>query len=161
MIILMFYNDHLPPHFHVRYGEHAALIHISPAQLGEGALPRRIAVGCWNGRSSGRRNCWQTGIALKRASRSNGSTRRRIPMKLVDVTALAFLDGYRVRLTFSDDVEQELDLEPYLNGPIFEPVRDLTYFCQAFIADGAITWPNGADIDTQVLRYGLTPAAWE
>lgn len=43
MIILMFYNDYLPPHFHVRYGEHAALIHISPAQIGEGTLPRRIA----------------------------------------------------------------------------------------------------------------------
>jgi Domain of unknown function (DUF4160) len=42
MIILMFYSDHLPPHFHVRYGEHMALVHISPAQIGEGSLPRRI-----------------------------------------------------------------------------------------------------------------------
>lgn len=87
--------------------------------------------------------------------------RRRMPMKLVDLTALAFLDGYRVRLTFSDEATKELDLEPYLNGPIFAPVRDQATFRQAHIADGAIAWPNGADIDTQVLRYGLTPAAWE
>lgn len=43
MIILMFYADHLPPHFHVRYGEYAALVHISPAQIAEGTLPRRAA----------------------------------------------------------------------------------------------------------------------
>lgn len=82
-------------------------------------------------------------------------------MQLVDVTALAFLDGYRVWLTFSDDTTKEIDLEPYLSGPIFEPVRDPAIFHQAQIADGAISWPNGADIDTQVLRYGLTPAAWK
>jgi len=82
-------------------------------------------------------------------------------MQLVDVTTLTFLDGYRVRLTFSDDSSKEIDLEPYLTGPIFEPVRDLTTFRQGQIVDGAISWPNGADLDTQVLRYGLTPAAWE
>lgn len=82
-------------------------------------------------------------------------------MQLVDVTTLAFLDGYRVRITFSDNTMKDVDLEPYLTGPIFEPMRDPATFRQAQIADGAITWPNGADIDTQVLRYGLTPAAWE
>ncbi|HMQ35678.1 MAG TPA: DUF2442 domain-containing protein [Chloroflexaceae bacterium] len=82
-------------------------------------------------------------------------------MQLVNVTALAFLDGYRVRFTFSDETTKELDLEPYLTGPIFEPVRDPTSFHQAQIADGAICWPNGADLDTQVLRYGLTLPGWE
>jgi Domain of unknown function (DUF4160) len=28
MIITMFYDDHAPPHFHVRYGEHKAIIAI-------------------------------------------------------------------------------------------------------------------------------------
>ena len=81
-------------------------------------------------------------------------------MQLVDVTALAFLDGYRVRLTCSDDTTQEIDLEPYLSGPIFAPMRDPATFQQARIVDGVIAWPNGADLDTQVLRYGLTPAGW-
>ncbi len=79
-------------------------------------------------------------------------------MELVDLTALAFLDGYRVRLTFSDDSVKEIDLTPYLNGPIFQPVRNPAYFQQASISDGTLSWPNGVDIDTQVLRYGLTPA---
>lgn len=81
-------------------------------------------------------------------------------MQLVDVTVLAFLEGYRVRLTFSDDTTKELDLAPYLRGPIFAPLRDPATFCQAQIIDGTISWPNGADIDPQVLRYGLSLAAW-
>lgn len=80
-------------------------------------------------------------------------------MQLVDVTDVAFLGGYYVRLTFSDETTKEVDLEPYLNGPVFAPVRDPATFQQARIVDGAITWPNGADLDTQVLRYDLIPAA--
>lgn len=38
----MYYADHLPPHFHVRYGEHQALVHIVPAQIGQGSLPGRV-----------------------------------------------------------------------------------------------------------------------
>jgi hypothetical protein len=37
----MYYNDHAPPHFHVRYGEHRALIGINPVALLAGRLPRR------------------------------------------------------------------------------------------------------------------------
>ncbi len=82
-------------------------------------------------------------------------------MKLVDVTALIVLETYRVRVTFSDTTTKEIDREPYLSGPIFLPVREPAFFRQALISDGAISWPNGADLDSQVIRYGLTPAAWE
>ncbi len=82
-------------------------------------------------------------------------------MKLVDVTALTVLETYRVRVTFSDTITKEIDREPYLSGPIFLPVREPAFFRQALISDGAISWPNGADLDSQVIRYGLTPAAWE
>jgi Domain of unknown function (DUF4160) len=41
MIITMFYNDHAPPHFHVRYGEHKAIMAIDSLMLLEGHLPPR------------------------------------------------------------------------------------------------------------------------
>jgi len=82
-------------------------------------------------------------------------------VQLVDVTEVAVVTDYTVRLTFSDGIVKEIDLTPYLRGPIFAPVREPEFFRRAHIADGAISWPNGADIDTQVLRYDLTPAAWE
>lgn len=42
IIIFMNYNDHSPPHFHARYGEHKAVISISELKVLEGALPPRV-----------------------------------------------------------------------------------------------------------------------
>jgi Domain of unknown function (DUF4160) len=41
ILILMFYNDHAPPHFHARYGEYEALIQIAPLGVLKGKLPPR------------------------------------------------------------------------------------------------------------------------
>lgn len=41
VIIKMFYNDHLPAHFHAEYGEHEALIEIDTLAVYRGELPRR------------------------------------------------------------------------------------------------------------------------
>ena len=39
ILILMYYNDHAPPHFHARYGEHEALLRIDPLRILKGYLP--------------------------------------------------------------------------------------------------------------------------
>ncbi len=41
IIITMFFNDHNPPHFHVRYNEKKAIINIANGEI-EGKLPRRV-----------------------------------------------------------------------------------------------------------------------
>lgn len=41
IVILMFFDDHNPPHFHVRYGEYEAIINIIDGDF-EGKLPRRV-----------------------------------------------------------------------------------------------------------------------
>ena len=38
MVIAMFYNDHAPPHFHVRYGKQKAVVGIEPVDLLMGML---------------------------------------------------------------------------------------------------------------------------
>ena len=40
--ILMYFDDHNPPHFHVRYNDDRALISISDLKVLEGHLPARI-----------------------------------------------------------------------------------------------------------------------
>ena len=40
--ILMYFNDHNPPHFHVRYNDDRAIISINELKLLEGHLPARI-----------------------------------------------------------------------------------------------------------------------
>lgn len=41
IIVRMFYNDHLPPHFHAVYGDDEALVEIDTLAIYRGALPRR------------------------------------------------------------------------------------------------------------------------
>ena len=85
-------------------------------------------------------------------------------MDLVRVTQIRFLDGFEVEFTFSDGVARHIDLDPYVRGPIFQPLRNDPALFRAGYVDpeaGVISWPNGADIDTQVLRYGLRPASWD
>ncbi len=42
IIITMYYNDHLPPHFHVRYNQQKAIIDIETLSILEGKLSPRI-----------------------------------------------------------------------------------------------------------------------
>ncbi|MCX6352972.1 MAG: DUF4160 domain-containing protein [Bacteroidetes bacterium] len=41
IIIRMFFQDHVPPHFHATYAEYNALISIETGEIIEGELPRR------------------------------------------------------------------------------------------------------------------------
>ena len=42
IIIAMFYNDHPPPHFHVRYGRQKAIVAIETLAVIEGSLSPRV-----------------------------------------------------------------------------------------------------------------------
>ena len=39
--VTMYYEDHNPPHFHVEYGEHKALIDIKNSVVIKGSLPNK------------------------------------------------------------------------------------------------------------------------
>ncbi len=41
ILIQMFFDDHAPPHFHVKYGEFKAVVDIQNLSVIRGALPRR------------------------------------------------------------------------------------------------------------------------
>ena len=84
--------------------------------------------------------------------------------KLVRVRSVIHLRGFRVSIEFTDGTTREIDLEPYLHGPIFEPVRTDPRVFQSIEVDhgmGTIVWSNGADIDPDVLCQGLKPAWME
>jgi hypothetical protein len=79
---------------------------------------------------------------------------------LVCVRAVKPLDGLRVHVVFTNDSEREIDLDPYLRGPIFEPIRRNHKLFGAVYVDPdseTLTWPNGADIDPDVLYYDGNP----
>ncbi len=81
---------------------------------------------------------------------------------LVRVQKAIPLDGFKMLLKFEDGSQKVIDLEPFLHGPIFEPIRDDPELFRAVkIEGGTIAWPNGADIDPDVLYYDLKPAWME
>ena len=83
---------------------------------------------------------------------------------MIRIRSVLPLDDFHVKLTFTDGSVREVDLAPYLNGPVFEPLnRDPEIFRAVRVDDelGTIVWPNGADICPDVLYESLTPAAWE
>ena len=41
IVIAMYFDDHPPPHFHAKYGEHQAQIVIATGEVLHGELPRR------------------------------------------------------------------------------------------------------------------------
>src|SRR3972149_908749 len=82
----------------------------------------------------------------------------------VRIRAVEPLQDFRVRLEFTDGTTKEIDLERYLHGPIFEPIRNDPKMFRSVKVDprmGTLVWDNGADIDPDVLYKDLTPAWME
>lgn len=81
---------------------------------------------------------------------------------MVRVRSVKPLDGFRLDVGFTDGTERVIDVERYLRGPVFEPIRASRELFEAVSVDtelGVVVWPNGADIDPDVL-YGAHEPAW-
>ncbi len=72
-----------------------------------------------------------------------------------------YVRDYVVEFTFADGSRREVDLEPFLRGPIFEPLKDVERFRRFRIerALGTIAWRNGADIAPETLYEAGRKAA--
>jgi hypothetical protein len=76
-----------------------------------------------------------------------------------EVTKVEYRGEYVYHILFDDGVEGEIDFSVYLSrGPIFEPLKDRTFFSKATVEGGAIAWPNGADVAPETLYEKLLHA---
>jgi hypothetical protein len=85
-----------------------------------------------------------------------------IGAEMIRVAQVEPLDGYRLRVRFANGETRDVDVERYLRGPVFEPIRkDRALFAAVTVDEelGVVVWPNGADIDSAVL-YGAREPAW-
>lgn len=76
------------------------------------------------------------------------------------VVGVEHLGGYRLRVTFTDEFVRELDFEGVLNGGVFEELEDKHAFAEVMVDEvaGTICWPNGVDLDPDVLHGDFEPA---
>jgi len=66
---------------------------------------------------------------------------------IVHVTEVRVAGPHSLELAFDNGVRKRVNLRRELYGPIFEPLREPTYFSQVYLNDdtGTVAWPNGAD----------------
>jgi Protein of unknown function (DUF2442) len=65
------------------------------------------------------------------------------------VCSLQALSNWKLSVQFNDGLHGFVDLSDLINAPdpgIFFPLRDPSYFAQAYLEYGAVAWPNGADL---------------
>lgn len=80
---------------------------------------------------------------------------------MLRIRAVTPLDDRKVKLELTDGSFKTLDLNPYLDGPVFDEIaRDDAAFRSVRVDPriGTIVWPNGADLDPDVLILGRPPA---
>ena len=62
-----------------------------------------------------------------------------------EVVRAEYMDGYRIKLWFNNDVVKVVDLKSSLKGIVFEPLKDLNYFKRFSVKYNTVEWENGAD----------------
>jgi len=69
------------------------------------------------------------------------------------VTKVAYLGDYKLKIWFEDNSVKVVDLQPYLDGPIFEPLKNPDFFRKVTVNPDidTIVWPNSADFAPEFL----------
>ncbi len=68
-----------------------------------------------------------------------------------EVVKAEYVDGYKVRLWFNNNVTKVVDLKSSLKGEVFEPLKDLDFFKRFTIKYNTLEWENGADFAPEYL----------
>lgn len=79
---------------------------------------------------------------------------------MIDVVSVKPVGGYRLRVAFSDGSEGEHDFSATAarDGEMVRPLKDPAFFARVFVELGALTWPNGFDVDPIALHDRMAAA---
>jgi hypothetical protein len=79
---------------------------------------------------------------------------------MIDVVSVKPMGGYRLRVVFSDGSSCMHDFSSTAarNGEMVRPLKDPAFFARVFVELGALTWPNGFDLDPIALHDRMAAA---
>lgn len=69
----------------------------------------------------------------------------------IEVVKAEYVDDYRIKLWFNNNVTKVVDLKSSLKGLAFEPLKDLDYFKKFSVKYNTVEWENGADFAPEYL----------
>ena len=61
------------------------------------------------------------------------------------------LNDYTLELTFENNETRIFDVKPYLYTGLFKTLKDEKLFKRVTVSYDTIAWPNGVDLDPEVL----------
>jgi hypothetical protein len=69
------------------------------------------------------------------------------------VKSASYAGDYRLKVRFDDGRTKLIDLAPYLDGPVFEPLKDISYFKRFKVNKDidTVVWSNDADFSPDFL----------
>jgi len=69
------------------------------------------------------------------------------------VTEATYLGAYKLKIRFDNGEIKAVDLEPHLDGPIFEPLKDPKFFKTFYVNRDidTVVWANNADFSPDFL----------
>lgn len=75
---------------------------------------------------------------------------------VLHITEATVCGSHSLELTFDDGTHKRVNVLPLLDGPIFEPLLDPSYFARMVLDHiaGTVVWPNEADFAPEAL-YNL------
>lgn len=76
--------------------------------------------------------------------------------KLVRTTSVEVIGDHRLRVTFDNGAEGEVDFSRHRWNGVFAPLKDPAYFAQVQLGLGTIVWPNEVDVDPETLYHWAT-----
>jgi hypothetical protein len=69
----------------------------------------------------------------------------------LSVNKVKALYDYKLKLTFENKEIKIFDVKPYLDTGMFKTLKDKNYFKMVKVSFDTISWPNGVDLDPEVL----------
>lgn len=73
---------------------------------------------------------------------------------MLHIKSVKHISDFKLWLSFDDGSSGEVDLVDSLNGPIFEPLKDIKVFSKVCVDPEleTVVWPNGADLAPEYLK---------
>ncbi len=74
-----------------------------------------------------------------------------------DIKKVKPLPDYKIYVETVAGRKGIFDVTPYLDFGVFRELRDINYFNQASVKNGAVTWPHQQDISPETLLAEMLP----
>jgi len=74
-----------------------------------------------------------------------------------DIMQVKVMSDYKLLLNFENGEEKVFDLKPFLDYPVFKPLKDKIEFKRFDLIDGTLEWKCGADLSADTFYLESIP----